>query len=273
MYGFTMSMRSVAASSACSIASLIGWWPSPGTLSRTVVRAAIGPASAAGNRWSSASVVGRQDAALVPERGQEEGLELADDRPRHADHRVVEALVGVVVLDAGPADERDPAVDDEHLPVLEVHEVVHVPVEPPRAEQAVAIGHEPVVGDDRDAGRRQLGVQGLRVEVDLAADRVDGQPDLDAGLRPGDQGIAERRADLARLEAVDEQVHGRRRALDRLEHRREVAPAVQVRLHARRDARREGHDPVVAARPVPSAAISMATPCAMSSVMASGPGG
>ena len=188
MYGFTMSIRSVAASSACSIASLIGWWPSPGTLSRTVVRAAMRPGLRGREQVVEGALLGRQDAALVAERGEEQGLELADDGTGHADHRVVEPFVRVVVLDAGPADEGDPAIHDEHLAVLEVHEVVHVPVEAPGAQQAVAIRHEAVVGDDRDAGRRQLGVQRLRVEVDLAADGIDHEPDLDAGLRPGRPG-------------------------------------------------------------------------------------
>jgi hypothetical protein len=40
-----------------------------------------------------------------------------------------------VILDPRPADERDPTVDDEHLPMVEVHEVVEPPVDPVLAAQ------------------------------------------------------------------------------------------------------------------------------------------
>ena len=60
MYGLTMSMRSVAASIEASMASLIGWWPVPGTFQRTVVGDAPRPPSgtsrvAAGKQRSSGS--------------------------------------------------------------------------------------------------------------------------------------------------------------------------------------------------------------------------
>ena len=103
------------------------------------------------------------------------------------------------------------------------------------------------MGDDLDAGLAQPAEQVLAPEVDLAADGIDRQPDLDAGRdlrRPARQ---EGLADVARLVAVDEQVDVVGRGRDVLEHPREVAPAVEERLDRRRDRRREGLGEVGAA--------------------------
>ena len=69
----------------------------------------------------------RHRSAQPAEAGEEHELELVDDRARDADEQIVEATVLEVVLDARPTDPADPAVDDEHLAVIEVPERVQVP--------------------------------------------------------------------------------------------------------------------------------------------------
>ena len=122
---------------------------------------------------------------MVAPAEQEDRLELGDDRALDPAHDVVEALVVVVVLDAAAADIADPAVDDDHLAVVEMEQVLGV-----RLERAGTRGRrsadddDPVVGDDLDARLAQPAEQVLAAEVDLAADGVDRQPDLDACRRP-----------------------------------------------------------------------------------------
>jgi len=112
-------------------------------------------------------------------------------------------------------------------------------LELPAAELARAQDDDAVVGDDLDACLTQAPEQVLAPEVDLAADGVDGQADLDARGHLRRQRGQEGLADIARLVAVDEQVDvvGRRR--DVLEHPREIAPTVEERLDGRADRRRE----------------------------------
>ena len=99
--------------------------------------------------------------------------------------------------------------------------------------------HDPVVGDDLDPGLAQLAEEVLAAEVDLAADGIDRQPDLDARGDLGRQRLEERRPDVARLVAVDEQVDVVRRRRDVLEDAREVAMPVEEGIDRRRDRRRE----------------------------------
>ena len=63
--------------------------------------------------------------------------------------------VAVVVLDPGPADVADAAVDDDDLAVVEMAEVVEPPVDAPLAEQPVEVEEGALVGDDLDAARDQ----------------------------------------------------------------------------------------------------------------------
>ena len=105
------------------------------------------------------------------------------------------------------------------------------------------------MGDDLDAGLAQPAEEVLAPEVDLAADGIDRQPDLDAGRRLLGEGRQERLADVARLVAVDQQVDVVGGGRDVLEHPREVAPPVEERLDRRADRRREGLGKVGAADP------------------------
>ena len=66
----------------------------------------------------------------------------------------MEALVVVVVLDPGAADEGDPPVDDDDLAVIEMAEVVEPPVDPPLAQQAVEVEEAALVGGDLDPPSR-----------------------------------------------------------------------------------------------------------------------
>ena len=111
--------------------------------------------------------------------------------------------------------------------------------------------HDPVVGDDLDAGRAQVAEERLAAQIDLAADRIDRQPDLDARRDLGGQRVEEHRPDVTRLVAVDEQMDVIRGRRDVLEDPREVAPAVEQGIDRGRDRRREGQGQVRApdARP------------------------
>ena len=253
MYGLTMWICSAASSRAVSIASLIGWWPVPGTFHRTVVGA-----------WTAASgatrnVVGREvplqggirrgRPVVVPPAQQEDRLELGDDRPLDPAHDVVEALVVVVVLDAAATDVADPAVDDRHLAMVEVEQVLATRPERAVREVAGPDDGDPVLGHDLDARREQPPEQVLAAEVDLAADGVDRQSDLDAGRDPVGQRGQEGLADVAGLVAVDEQVDVVGRGRDVLQHPREVAPAVEQGVDRGRDRRRIGLGQVDAADP------------------------
>ena len=116
---------------------------------------------------------------------QEDRLELGDDRALDPAHDVVEALVVVVVLDPATTDVPDAAIDHDHLAVVEMQQVFSVGVVRPGAQVAGAHDDDPIVGDDLDTGLTQSAEEVLAPEVDLAADCIDGQSDLDAcgGLR------------------------------------------------------------------------------------------
>ena len=74
-----------------------------------------------------------------------------------------------------------------------MEQVLGVRLEVAAAELARPRDHDPVVGDDLDAGRAQVAEQRLAAAVDLAADRIDRQPDLDALRDLGGQRVEERR--------------------------------------------------------------------------------
>ena len=135
---------------------------------------------------------------------QEDRLELGDDRTLDPAHDVVEALVVVVVLDPAATDVPDTAIDHDHLAVVEMEQVFAVRLVRPGAQVAGAHDDDPVVGDDLDAGLAQSAEEVLAPEVDLAADGIDGQADLDARGRLRRQRGQEGLADIARLVAVDQ---------------------------------------------------------------------
>ena len=132
-----------------------------------------------------------------------------------------------------------------------MEQVLGVRFEVAAAELTGPRDDDPVVGDDLDAGRAQVAEQRLAAQIDLAADRIDRQPDLDARRDLGGQRVQEQRADVTRLVAVDEQVDVIRGRRDVLEDPREVAPAVEQGVDRGRDRRREGQGQVRApdARP------------------------
>jgi len=178
-------------------------------------------------------------AAVVAPADQEDRRELRDDRALDPAHDVVEALVVVVVLDAAAADVPDRSVDDDHLPMIEMEQILRVGLEPATAELTGSGDDDPVVRDDLDPGLAQLAEQRLAAEIDLAPDRIDGQPDLDALRHLGRQRLEERGPDVARLVAVDEQVDVILRGRDVLEDAREVTPAVEQGVDRGRDRGRE----------------------------------
>ena len=121
----------------------------------------------------------RHRAALVPPAREEHELELVHDRARHPTHDVVEALVVVVVLDAAAA---DVAIRPSMTAILRWSKW--------RVSSRRSAGRAPrragpsgrrdaVVGDDLIPAATQIGEQVLAPEVDLAADRIDLEADLD----------------------------------------------------------------------------------------------
>ena len=143
------------------MASLIGWWPVPGTFQRTRGRRPERRIRRDHERLRR-EVAGERSGrparpAVVPPADQEDRLELRDDGALDPAHHVVEALVVVVVLDAAAADVADPAIDDDHLAMVEMEQVLGVRVEAAAAELAGANDDDPVVGDDLDAGLAQVG--------------------------------------------------------------------------------------------------------------------
>jgi hypothetical protein len=175
----------------------------------------------------------RQRAVLEAPRQQEDRLQLGHDRPFEAEHDVVEALVVVVVLDARTTHERDPPVDHHHLAMVEVSQVVEAPVDVAFAEQTVEVEEAALVGHDLDAALAKLLVQGARTEAGLAVRALHHQPDGDALPHLADQEVPEARADLAGLEAEDDDVHVGRGRFDVAQHPREERRAVDQQLPAR----------------------------------------
>ena len=101
----------------------------------------------------------RERSALEVPRQQVYRLQLRDDRAFQAEHHVVELLVGVVVLDPGPADVGHPTVDHDDLAVVEVAEVVEPPVDAPVTDGSVEVQESALVGDDLDTTRNEVPVE------------------------------------------------------------------------------------------------------------------
>ena len=117
--------------------------------------------------------------------------------------------------------------------MVEVQGVLEAHRRASRAQRTLADDHDAVVGHDLDAGRDEVGEERLAADVDLAADGVDLEPDLDALPHLRGERVAEGRADVAGLVAVDQQVDVIARGADVLEHPREVAPPVEERFDRR----------------------------------------
>jgi hypothetical protein len=161
-------------------------------------------------------VVSRQRAAEPTEARDEDELQLRDDRARDADEQVVEAAVLEVILDAGPTDPADAAVDDECLAVVDVAQTVQVPADGAGgAERPERRAHLRRTGRHHlDAGREEPIVEVRRAPLRIGAIPVDDEPDGDALGRLGGECAREAVADLARAEAELVDVDRGRRALD-----------------------------------------------------------
>ena len=91
-----------------------------------------------------------RDRAVQPlEAGDEDELQLGDDRAGDPEEEVVEASVVEVVLDTGAADPPGAAVHDDELPVVEVAEPAEVPG-PPSARRR-RLGPRPWAHGPHDA--------------------------------------------------------------------------------------------------------------------------
>ena len=178
-------------------------------------------------------------------RQQEDRLELRDDRALEAEHEVVRPRE-VVVLDPGPTDVADAPIDDDDLPVIEMAQVVEAPVDVPLAEQTIQVEEGALVRDHLDATGDQRRIELLRAEPRLAERRLGDDADADArrGLRH--QHVPESIADLARLEAEDEDMDVAGRGFDVLEHPREELRAIDEQVHTRRRRRLEVEGEVTA---------------------------
>ena len=151
----------------------------------------------------------------------------------------MELLVGEMVLDARPADERDAAIDDDDLAVVEMAEVVEAPVDPAASDRTVEVQERALVGNDLDAARNQVPVQAPRPEPRLRVDAVHHEADRDSLAHLGDQSIAETRPDLARAVAEDEDVDVRLRGLDIGQDARKERWTVDQQFPVRCDGRRK----------------------------------
>jgi hypothetical protein len=101
--------------------------------------------------------VGRQGTAEEAEAHQEDRLEVTDCLTLDPGVHIVEPAVGEVVLDPGPADPADPPVDDKHLAMVQVGELVEAPVDRSwAADWPVAVERQRVVPHDLDAVRGQV---------------------------------------------------------------------------------------------------------------------
>ena len=209
MYGLTMSMTERASASPAKIASRIGWWPVPGTfISTRTARSGSGIGRHPGDLVEEQpDEVRRRRAAVLDPAREDRQLDLRDDRAGHPAHRVGEAAVREVLLDPGPADVRDPAVDHHHLAVVEVEGVLQVELDLPVAEESRA-GRR---GSrrSRPPGRRRPAepvVQPAARRIDRAADGVDRDLDLEPRRRALGQGVDEGVGGRPRLERVEEHV-------------------------------------------------------------------
>ena len=182
--------------------------------------------------------VGERAALEVP-RQEERRLHLGDDRALEPDHDVVELLVGVVVLDAGAADECRVAVDHHDLAVVEVAEVVEPPVGPPLPEEAVEVEERALVCRHLDAAVDERPVERLGAAVGLAVASLHQQPDRHALGDLADEQVAQLAADHAVLEAEDQDVDVARRGLDVRDQAREERRPVDEDFPGGRGARGE----------------------------------
>ena len=175
-------------------------------------------------------------AAVRPERGQEHRLRLAHDVAGDARHHVVEASVGEVVLDPGPACPRQRAVDHVQLAVLGAPELVLAPIEVAVDEQPVEVELDRVVGDDLGAGAHEVAVHVLVGAVGIGPLVVDCDPHLDTLGELLLQDAGELRADLTGVPSEHQDVDRLGGALDVLDDARvELGP-----LRPRFDRRRRG---------------------------------
>ena len=234
-YGLTTSSVSRADSSSSAIASVIGR-KRPGALWSTIAGA---PSPGLRARGRARQLLDRHGAAEAAEAREHDELELRDDRPFEPEEEVVEAAVLEVVLHPGAADPADPAVDDEHLAVVDVPERVELP-----ADRAAVVAERPEGPARLRAARharlhaagRQPVVELLRPALRVGAVPVDDHPHRHAVARLREQRLGEAVADRARAEAELDDVHRRRRALDVLEHPREEARPADEHLGRRRRA-------------------------------------
>ena len=130
-----------------------------------------------------------------------------------------------------------------------MQEVVPVTRQLAVAELAGPHRRDALVRHDLDAGGSEIAEQPPAAAVDLAADRVDDQPNLDAFRDLGGERRQKLAADVAFLVAVDQEVDMVPGGPDVLEHAREIASAVQQRLDGRRHGRCEAHREIAAPDP------------------------
>ncbi len=144
----------------------------------------------------------------------------------------MEGAVLEVILDSGAPDPADSAVDDDHLPVVDVGQPAQVPAVPGRRAQG-ASGSTRLRGPrdvDLDPGSGESLVELARAAFGIGALPVDDQPHRHALPRLLDQRCRKPVADQARTETELIDVDRRGRAGDIGEHRRVEVAALDVEL-------------------------------------------
>ena len=125
----------------------------------------------------------RNLAAEPAEARDEDELELGDHGAGRPQEQVVEAPVLEVILDPRAADPTDPAVDDQHLAVVDVPETGKVPagraagVERPERCTCPGASHD----TDLDAACEHAAVEVARLALGARSLAVDHEPDGNAG--------------------------------------------------------------------------------------------
>ena len=204
-----------------------------GSVVQDAGRHRLGPVLQGGKECVELSPV---DLAAEPAKTrQEDELELRHHRAFDTDKDVVEAAVLEVVLDACAPDPADMTVHDHELAMVDVPEPAQVPVGLAAVRQQS--GRHARLGRAHDADfdprGREAVVERLRAPLRVGALPVDDEPDGNALRDLGNQCVRELVADHTRPEPELIDVHGRRGARDVLEHSRIERSALDEDLHGR----------------------------------------
>ena len=186
-------------------------------------------------REQPGGAVHRNDATQPAEAGDEDELQLRDDRSLDADEQVVELAVLEVILDPGASDPADAAVDNHDLAVVDVPQAAEVPAGgATRVERAAGCARlDRARHAHLDPGLGEALVELSRASLGVGALPVDDYPHGHAGLCFRDEQLGEPVAHDPGTEPELVDVHGRCRGGDVGEDRWIEVAALDVERHRR----------------------------------------